>query len=74
MTGAIVIDTNLMVLLVVGSASEDFITKHRRLKGYTVDDFRLLGLLIAEYSDMVLVPHILAEVSSLVRHGIAAVR
>jgi hypothetical protein len=67
MTGVVVVDANLLVLLVVGSASRDYIAKHRRLQNYTVDDFELLGLIIADFSDIILLPHILAEVSSLIR-------
>jgi hypothetical protein len=68
MTGVVVVDTNLMVLLVVGSASKEYIAKHKRLqRDYSVYDFELLGLLIAEFSEIVILPHILAEVSSLAR-------
>jgi hypothetical protein len=67
MTGVVVVDANLTVLLVVGSASKDYITTHRRLQDYTVDDFEMLGVLIAQFSEIVLLPHILAEVSSLAR-------
>ena len=67
MTGVVVVDANLTVLLVVGSASKDYIATHRRLQDYTVDDFEMLGVLIAQFSEIVLLPHILAEVSSLAR-------
>lgn len=67
MRGAVVIDTNLMVLLIVGSASREYIPKHKHLSGYTVDDFDMLGLLLSEFSDIVLLPHIVSEVSSLSR-------
>ena len=67
MTGVVVVDANLLVLLVVGSASKKYIAKHRRLRDYTVEDFELLGLIIGDFSDIVLLPHILAEVSSLAR-------
>ena len=67
MTGVVVVDANLLVLLVVGSASKEYIAKHRRLRDYTVEDFELLGLIIGDFSDIVLLPHILAEVSSLAR-------
>lgn len=65
MTGVAIVDANLTVLLVVGSASRDYIAKHKRLKDYTVYDFEMLGLVIAEFSDIVLLPHILAEASNL---------
>jgi hypothetical protein len=50
MKGAVVIDTSLMVLLIVGSASRDYIARHKRFCGYTVDDFDVLGLLLSEFS------------------------
>ena len=68
MNGVVVIDTALMVLLVVGSASKDYISKHKRLRDYSLEDFELLGLIISEFSDIVLLPHILVELSSLARH------
>ena len=67
MSGVVVVDSNLLLLLVVGSASKDYIAKHERLRDYTEDDFELLGLLIADFSDIILLPHILAEVSNLAR-------
>jgi len=67
MTGVAVVDTNLLVLLVVGAASPDYIAKHKRLEEYTADDFDLLGLIIADFSEIVVLPHILAETSSLCR-------
>ena len=40
------IDANLLVLLVVGSEDRGLIAGHRRLRGYTADDFdRLLGII-----------------------------
>jgi hypothetical protein len=67
MTGVAVVDTNLLVLLVVGAASRDYIAKHKRLQDYTADDFELLGLMIADFSEIVILPHILAETSNLCR-------
>jgi hypothetical protein len=67
MKGVVVIDTNLMVLLVVGSASRSYIHKHKRLSEYTTDDFDLLGLILSEFSKIVLLPHIMAEVSNVAR-------
>ena len=67
MKGVVVIDTNLMVLLIVGSASRSYISRHKRLDGYTADDFDMLGLIIAEFSEIILLPHILAEVSNIIR-------
>jgi hypothetical protein len=63
----VVIDTNLLVLLVVGSASRDYIARHKRLDGYTVRHFDDLVALISVFSEIVLLPQIVAEVSNLVR-------
>jgi hypothetical protein len=67
MTGAVIVDANLTLLLVVGSASPGYIAKHKRLRGYSISDFELLGLVIAEFSEIILLPHVLAEVSNLAR-------
>lgn len=66
MSGAVTVDTNLLVLLVVGSAGRELI-EHRRLQDYTVDHFDVLVELIGRFSDLVFVPHILAEASNLVQ-------
>lgn len=51
MTGVVVIDSNLLVLLVVGTASRDYVAKHKNTKeNFDVDDFELLGLILAEFS------------------------
>jgi len=68
MSGVVVIDTNLLILLIVGAASKDYIALHKRLDDYTLYDFELLTLLIEQFSEIVLLPHILAEVSNLARH------
>jgi hypothetical protein len=60
------LDTNLLVLLLVGSASRKYIGLHKRLSEFTSDDYDLLVLLISQFSDIVLVPHIVAETSNLV--------
>lgn len=67
MNGVVVIDTNLPVLLVVGSASKEYIRKHKRLQRYTDDDFDLLTWIIAQLSEIVMLPHVLAETSTLAR-------
>lgn len=62
MSGVAVLDANLTVLLVVGSASKNYIARHKRLDSdYTADDFDLLGLLVAQFAEIVLLPHVLAE-------------
>ena len=67
MNGVVVLDANLLVLLVVGSASRDYIGRHKRLSRYSTEDFDLLALMIGQFDEIVLLPHIVAEVSSLCR-------
>ena len=68
MNGPVIVDSNLLLLLIAGIANRDYIAKHKKLADdYSEYDFDLLTLLIAEFSDILLVPHVLAEVSSLAR-------
>jgi hypothetical protein len=69
MNGPVVLDTNLLMLLVVGTASRDYITRHKRLAAdFTEFEFELLVEMIGTFSELILIPHIVAETSSLVRH------
>ena len=67
MSGSVVVDTNLMLLLVVGLTDRDYVSKHKCLQDYSLYDYDMLRVLIAEFSDIVVVPHILAEISNLSR-------
>lgn len=69
MTDIVIVDANLLTLLVVGGASKELIGKHKRLSGYSISDFDRLVALVDCFSELVLLPHILAEVSNLVRFG-----
>lgn len=63
----IVLDTNLLVLLVVGNTNIRYITVHRRLAEYTEGDFNLLKGLIAASAGIVTTPNVLSEASNLLR-------
>jgi len=69
MIGAALLDANLLVLLVVGSASRAYIARHDRLDSYDEDDFDLLVELIGSFADIVVLPHVWTEVDHLVRSG-----
>lgn len=64
--GGIVLDSNLLVLLVVGTASRDYIGRHRRLRDYDESDFDLLLGVIAPASQIIVTPNTLTETSNLV--------
>lgn len=60
------IDTNLLVLLLVGMVNEDRISRFKRTRDFTRDDFRTLRNLVAWFgSPLVSTPHVLSQVSDL---------
>ena len=63
--GPLLIDTNLLVLYVVGTASREYIAKHKRLSAYTVQDYDLLITIINAASDVLVTPNTLTETSNL---------
>lgn len=65
------IDTQLLVLLVVGETDKALISKHRRTKAYRVEDYERLARLINETNHQVFVtPNTLTEASNLLaQHG-----
>lgn len=62
-----IVDTNLLVLLVVGSVSEAHIARHRRTKIYDPDAFRLLVSVVGQAPSLIVTPHVLSETSNLIR-------
>lgn len=62
-------DANLLVLLVAGDTDPHIITRHKRLKQFTVGDYRVLRELIFEAGGVVYVtPNTLTEASNLLRN------
>ena len=68
MKGTVVVDANLLVLLVVGSASRKLIASHKRLKDDFDDaDFDLLGLELLRFSEILLLSNVLVEAYNLAK-------
>ncbi len=64
------LDTNLFVLLVVGSVGRDLISKHRRLEHYSPEDYDILSELLEDADQLFVTPNTLTETSNLVsQHG-----
>lgn len=61
----VLIDSNLLLLLVVGSVDRDLITRFKRTKQFLVEDYDLLAQLVSEFDIIVSTPHVLSEVSNL---------
>lgn len=63
----LLLDTQLLVLLLVGLTDKSLIGRHKRLKAYSEPDFELLKSTIARVSSLVVTPNTLTEVSNLIR-------
>ena len=64
------IDSNLLVLAVVGSVDVAIIPRHRRLEGYTAADFETLRAILDRGRQIFVTPNTLTEASNLLRqHG-----
>lgn len=63
------IDANLLVLLVVGATTPEYISKHKKLRGeFRPSDYELLRETIANSAGVVATPHVLAETSNLLAY------
>lgn len=61
----IVVDSNLLLLLILGSFDENLIGTFKRLAMFTLDDFHALQHLVSKFRTIRVTPHILTEVSNL---------
>ena len=61
-----ILDTNLLLLFVVGTTNLSYIEKHKRLKSFSVEDFELLLRAISGADAILLYPNTLTETSNLV--------
>jgi len=68
MIDAIVLDTNLLILLVVGLTNEKYISSHKSLSAFSVEDFRLLRTSLEETKSLIVTPNTLTETSNLLRY------
>jgi rRNA-processing protein FCF1 len=62
----VIVDTNVLLLYVVGSLDKSLISRHKRTRQFTEDDYEILVSLVAEFQTLVTCPNILTEVSNLV--------
>lgn len=66
------IDSNLLVLLILGGSDRALIGAHRRLKNFEQADFVELERLLGGATSLVTLPYILAESSNLIGIGKSA--
>ncbi len=62
----LVIDTNLLLLYLVGLHDPDRIETFKRTRAYSVDDFDLLIYIISRFGGFSTTPNIMTEVSNLI--------
>ena len=64
------LDANLLILLVAGSVDRGIIAKHRRLSGYSAEEYDRLRALLADARQVFVTPNTLTEASNLLaQHG-----
>lgn len=61
----LLVDTNLLVLLIVGSVEPRQISVFKRSRAYTAEDFLLLADYVGQYEQFAATPNVLTEVSNL---------
>jgi hypothetical protein len=61
----LIIDTNLLVLLIVGYFDKNYIKQFKRTSTYSIDDFENLKIIVNKFESLITTPHILAEISNL---------
>jgi hypothetical protein len=64
-SNGLLVDTNLLLLFLVGAYDRGYIRTFKRTQRYTEEDFDLLAGLIPQFHRIVVTPHILAELSNL---------
>ena len=62
----ILIDTNILLLFVVGSLNPDLIPKISRTASFSFQDFQIVEKTIDFFDNKITTPHILTEVSNLI--------
>lgn len=61
----VLLDTNLLLLYVVGAHDRDLIPHFKRTASFTAEDFRILTGALDSFGHVLTTPHILTEVSNL---------
>jgi hypothetical protein len=67
--GAILVDSNLLLLLLIGKTNERRIERFSRTQMYTLENLRLLRDFVRQFRKIVTTPHVLTEVSNLAKIG-----
>ena len=67
MKTGVLIDTNLLLVMIMGGVDEGrYISKSKRLGDFCIDDYHMLWELVKGYREIWITPYIAAEVSNLI--------
>jgi hypothetical protein len=61
----VAMDSNLLVLLILGRADRTQIGRHKRTSSYDADDFALLQNVVAKFQTIIVTPHALTQADDL---------
>jgi hypothetical protein len=61
----VLVDTNLLVLLLVGAVNTQRIPNFKRTEDFSIEDYELLVRLIKWFGKLIATPHVLSQVSDL---------
>ena len=61
----VLVDTNLLVLFLVGTVNRKRIANFKRTSDFTIEDYDLLERLIVWFGKLITTPHVLSQVSDL---------
>jgi len=60
----VILDTNLLILYLVGSYDKNNIKKFKRTHSFEIEDFKFIASLLKFFRNIVVTPQILAEISN----------
>lgn len=71
---AYLLDSNLLVVLAVGTASMAYLGRHKKTRAYSANDFTLLARILASADVVEITPNTVTEASNLARFAEEPVR
>ncbi|MEZ6928092.1 MULTISPECIES: PIN domain-containing protein [unclassified Aeromonas] len=60
-TAGVMLDTNLLVMYLIGIYKKELVPQFKRTEKYTVDDFEFLEFYVGSFDKLIVTPHVLAE-------------
>lgn len=64
----IIIDTNVMLVYIVGAYDHNYLPKFKRTRGYDIEVFKYIYSVLLQFRRHIVTPHILTELSNLSMH------